>query len=80
MITLPMKGPGVAMVQFNNCGDGTVTLSVDGRAIAYSAKGDDVSQAFAVGNTATVELQADDSAVINVIKVTMHCTGGRWVG
>ena len=79
MITLTMKGPGVAMVQFNNCGTGKVTLSVDDSAMADSSDVS-VSQAFAVGNTATVKLQAGDGAVINVIKVTMHCTGGLWVG
>ena len=79
MITLTIKGPGVAMVEFNNCGADKVTLSVDGSAMADSTDAP-VSQAFAVGNTASVELQAGDGAAINVIKVTMHCTGGLWVG
>lgn len=75
-----MKGPGIATVQFKNCGEDKVVLSVDGNKLAESTTLD-VSHAFVVGTTANVNLKAEGTAaMINVIQVKMHCTGGLWVG
>lgn len=74
---------------FINCGGegngNEVVLSVDGKQILPASQDNAIynaiTSAFVVGDTAEVKLEAKGpDAVINVIKVAMHCTGGRWVG
>ena len=82
-VSLTMKGPGVVTLGFGNCGaEGSVIVYKDDVGQARAAGGESSVTAFEIGDTALVKLESTpgSNAIIRVVKVVVHCTGGRRTG